>query len=123
MIITALAEVPWLDVKQMDHATIVGNSWHKIGSENLVGPIAGEICPAIGKAAGQMTDCPNVQSVAVEKYMNNISMPIYLASGGIGYGHSFAKVYMVIYNSQIVCMWTNSTQPSLGPFIRCPAAI
>jgi len=128
IISTAMLPTPYLAVITSGGGKVIGGSWHYAGKETLYGSIPESLCRILGDVIGEPLACPNQPSSLAQKYVNDKGDSAYLLQTGAGpYSAGGNKkvgtteIYVVVVNSKVYCVTTNSTLPIPSEYTKCPS--
>jgi hypothetical protein len=127
-IITTESPAPYLTVATSGVGKIIGDSWHYVGKETLYGGVTYDLCPILGNITGEPLACHNQPSYLAPKYVNDKGDSAYLLETGVGPYSSggnkkvgTTEIYVVVVNSRVYCVTTNTTIPIPSQYTRCPS--
>jgi len=122
IIIFAIFPAPYLMIDPSISGAIVGDSWRYAGIETLHGSLANQACPIMSEITGEGIPCVSSGSYDAQKYVNDKGDSAYLLESSLGEMSdkwSHTETYVVVINSHVYCVATNSTLPLLGTYNEC----
>jgi hypothetical protein len=104
------------------HLSAFGLAWHYVGNTTLPSPVGEEICGIVAIPCVQFPHFP------AEKYLSDKNSVAYVAPVFVGQTSSTGHVTVgetdaLIVNSHVYCVWTNSTDPRLDLYNKCPRIV